>query len=125
MPKLRVHKPFVFTDSKNVETLYRPGEHEVSDEVVSHWWIAAGADGRVETPDERVARVAREAEDAARQAEVDDFVRRRSEQEIAAAQTRAESAARTGAAEQAAAVARAAAVAQDVGKALQSPTRKK
>jgi hypothetical protein len=67
MPSINVLKPFVFslpgTNGKMArEHKFSVGEHEVSDEVANHPWIAESfADGHIETPKARAERTARAA----------------------------------------------------------------
>lgn len=67
MPVIRVLKAFVFShpatgrQRTTTETRFTPGEHVVSDEVANHHWIASGADGRIESAAQTVARAKAEA----------------------------------------------------------------
>lgn len=70
MPKINVLKPFKFTSPAHGQALpkehhFSKGEHEVSDEVANHPWIARDfADGHIETPQAAAARTTAEAEAA-------------------------------------------------------------
>lgn len=63
MPVIHVLKPFTFThpatgrQRTTTETRFMPGEHAVSDDIANHPWIASGADGKIETAAQTLARL--------------------------------------------------------------------
>lgn len=67
---ITVLKPFTFSHSAigrqrtTTETKFTPGEHVVSEEIATHPWILAGADGKIESSQQTLARAKREAEKA-------------------------------------------------------------
>lgn len=64
---IRVLKKFVFShpatgrQRTTTETLFTPGEHVVSEEIATHPWIMSGADGKIESAAQTVARAKAEA----------------------------------------------------------------
>ena len=71
MPLIRVLKPFMFSHTPRAgekissETRFTPGDHQVSDTVANHPWIKDGADGKIETAAQTIARTKAEATKAA------------------------------------------------------------
>lgn len=75
MPKITVLKPFGFSRKPKdgqglpLEQTFRPGDHEIDDEMAAHPWIANHfADGCIETPEATAARTKLAADKAAQAA---------------------------------------------------------
>lgn len=74
---IRVLKPLMFShparngQKLTTETRFSVGEHVVDDDIAEHPWIASGADGRIETPAQALARLA-EAEQKAKEQKAED-----------------------------------------------------
>lgn len=85
MQKINVLKPFVLSIKAQVnqklptEIKFKPGVHEISEEIANHWYIREYADGCIETPEQAAARIQAAAAEAERVEKENEKSRREAE----------------------------------------------